>query len=563
MDANGSLLNAGNLFTYAAGTSTPQATYTDSTGLFANPNPIVLLTDGRVPLEIWLVDGLSYKFVLKDSLGNTIGIYDNLYGLAKTTAQENFNVKDFGAIGDGISDDSPAIQSAFNAVPATGGTVYFPDGKYRAHGLIPKPFTVCQLSGGAVLLADTAQNSLFLLQNSPLQVPTLSLLTTNNFAATVSSTTGMNAGDFIIVAAGQTYGAGPLEFNQIDTVSSGTILLMRNPAQIDYAGVGLTGASPHVYGLGANPIRNFRFTGGTISAYAAGGNNVIFSLQNVEQVEIDHVTFDGGAGASATGLGNGLIFGTNVSGLVFRNNWMKGERTLASFTAINVNALANSIIRDNILNVGNPFAGTYAVCLANHVYLQGGSWRNRIDSNLMYPIAFASVGAISAINYSFMNMIRGNQIYGNDPQVQIGTNLIAIDTVGSASVAAICGNVISGNLINDCLTGIKDNQISSVIKDNIISNFHLNASSVGIISNTTESLTPWYTNTFVNIQASVQRGSNPAGALLLGPTTFANVGTPANGTTVFVTDGTSGSNPLTGGGTGCMAIRQNGAWKGL
>lgn len=42
--------------------------------------------------------------------------------------------------------------------------------------------------------------------------------------------------------------------------------------------------------------------------------------------------------------------------------------------------------------------------------------------------------------------------------------------------------------------------------------------------------------------------------------TFANVGTPANGTVYYVTDGTSGSNPLTGGGTGCLAVRQNGAW---
>jgi hypothetical protein len=127
----------------------------------------------------------------------------------------------------------------------------------------------------------------------------------------------------------------------------------------------------------------------------------------------------------------------------------------------------------------------------------------------------------------------------------------------------MCGNVITSNLINDVLIGIKDVQLASVIKDNIISNLHLNASSIGITSNTTESLSPWFTNTFVNIQVSVQQGSGPAGIMTLAPIAFANVGTPANGTMLYVTNGTAGSNPLTGGGTGCVAIRQNGAWKGL
>ena len=40
------------------------------------------------------------------------------------------NVKDFGAVGDGSTDDTAAIQAAMNAVPAVGAIVYFPAGTY-------------------------------------------------------------------------------------------------------------------------------------------------------------------------------------------------------------------------------------------------------------------------------------------------------------------------------------------------------------------------------------------------------------------------------------------------
>ena len=80
------LLNGGLLNTYAAGTTTPQATFTTSTGNIQNANPIVMNSDGRPPSEIWLTGGVSYKFVLTDSLANTLGTYDNIYGIGDPQA---------------------------------------------------------------------------------------------------------------------------------------------------------------------------------------------------------------------------------------------------------------------------------------------------------------------------------------------------------------------------------------------------------------------------------------------------------------------------------------------
>lgn len=47
-----------------------------------------------------------------------------------TRFAQSFNVKDFGALGDGVTDDVVAIQAAVTAAQVAGGTVYFPLGSY-------------------------------------------------------------------------------------------------------------------------------------------------------------------------------------------------------------------------------------------------------------------------------------------------------------------------------------------------------------------------------------------------------------------------------------------------
>jgi hypothetical protein len=50
------------------------------------------------------------------------------------------NVKDFGATGDGTTDDTTAIQAAWDAIKITNGTLFFPKGTYRCDGVLD--FTV-------------------------------------------------------------------------------------------------------------------------------------------------------------------------------------------------------------------------------------------------------------------------------------------------------------------------------------------------------------------------------------------------------------------------------------
>jgi Domain of unknown function (DUF4183) len=90
-DNSGYPLTGGKLYTYAAGTTTLQTTYTTSAGNVAHTNPIVLDSAGRVPTgEIWLTFA-AYKFVLHTSADVLIATYDNIRGNgASEQIPENF-----------------------------------------------------------------------------------------------------------------------------------------------------------------------------------------------------------------------------------------------------------------------------------------------------------------------------------------------------------------------------------------------------------------------------------------------------------------------------------------
>lgn len=94
-DANGAPLASGKIFTYIAGTTTPQAAYTDSGAGTPLSNPVILDSAGRA--QIWLSG--FYKIVVQDSLGNVISTADNITATG-ATGDMNKSVYDPAAIGE-------------------------------------------------------------------------------------------------------------------------------------------------------------------------------------------------------------------------------------------------------------------------------------------------------------------------------------------------------------------------------------------------------------------------------------------------------------------------------
>lgn len=202
---NGVPLAGGLIYTYAAGTTTPQAAYTSSTGGTAWSNPIVLNSAGRVSGggEIWLTEGAAYKFVLYNANSVLIATYDQISGVndqtnllafeallagstgsslvgflqagvsaVATTVQaklrQTVSVMDFGAVGNWNGTTGTDNTAAFNAALAylkstNGGKLLVPFGNYYCTGLVGNaPQTITDWNHNTEIVGDQGATLTFL-----------------------------------------------------------------------------------------------------------------------------------------------------------------------------------------------------------------------------------------------------------------------------------------------------------------------------------------------------------------------------------------------------------------
>lgn len=295
------------LYSYSAGTTTPLATYVDSTGTGQNSNPITLDNAGGANIFMGVN---SYKFVLKDSLGNTLWTADNV---------------------------SPYISSS-------GGTIngdITVTGNFTVNGTINFTVPANKVAGTAIVQAPTAAQTI--------TQPTTTQFTVNNETITNATLSNVNAFT-VYMQSGQTLAAA---LTQLESISSGAGGVIRiPPGTWKSGGFSCTVPNVQIIGAGRPSVNsgNTALSGGTIiqGTVAASQGCAFFVLKDLGVDVGSAWVAAGNVAADAVSIyNNGQVVGaTPLDGVVIDNVVALGSSLSTAFHAILVENVTNSMIHN-------------------------------------------------------------------------------------------------------------------------------------------------------------------------------------------------------------------------
>lgn len=542
LDNNGNVLTGGKLYSYAAGTTTPQTTYTNAAGTVANSNPIILNASGRVPTgEIWLTDGIVYKFVLTDANDVTIATYDNITGINSnfvnftnkqeiqtatagqtvftlTTMQYQPGTNSLSVYVDGVNQYGPGAQYAY--VETDSMTVTFNTG---LHVGAEVKFTTSQLNSSSA--TDAFQIS---------YTPPFTGSQGTNVGVKLSETVSVK--DFGAVGDGVADDTAAIQaaINASDSVCfpEGTYLITSSIALNNGSNLCIDG---NIVYSGVNAL--FTAAGTTGGAYTASTSasrgDITISTTSVSGLAVnDYLSISEGSPALS-----GMYQIKDITGTVL---------TLDRYLSFNITAAA-VITKINPITVSITSSQAAQIELSNqYPRLFSGSYlANSIISNLIVNATTAASSADATVvttvygAYSYGLTVRNNNFVG-----VFGGNEFSAITIDYSSDVFVDNNTLRG--FGGKVKGIELRYSSTVSAAN--NKFYkVPGGGVGVVF-------VYYTNDFsVNnnqILGTVYNGANASGSGI--QLTFANYGAVANNyiTEVFGIGGIY----LSGATTGCSYI---------
>lgn len=477
------------LHTYAAGTATPQATYTDRAGLVANTNPIIL--DARGEAVLYLTPGQVYDYVLHtaaDSLvwtredvvaetedlvlrgdlgaedgGSRVGVVQTGDGAQAeeilTAYRRVVSPEQFGAVGNGTSDDTAKLQAALDR--AAGGTLKLTPG--RIYGI-----------------------------GSALEIPTGTTLdATGATIKRVANSDNMIRGKMDGVTGG--YGAatdyrivgGLWDGNGSTYTTACTLIAVGHSQRVDIIGI-TTQNVPTFHHIEINSSRDVR----VVDCTFIGGNEQ--ALQGNEAIQIDHSY--SGSGTWFTPYDNTICQNITIENCTFLDTGTGvGTHSGSSLGSL---GLKHDTITINNCRFYNPY----------YCAVRAENWSGLTVSNCR-----ASGGAYGILCQAFGTqimsgpVITGNQFYGMGGNGYPFSDCRAIRLLGITGFTAYYQRfAITGNMIADLVAngasiathGITaDYCQNGVIGDNICNNLR----GAGIYA---------FNVQWVNIVDNVVRGGN-------------------------------------------------------